>query len=169
MKIITEGTKSWLFGCHSFIHSILIIRAWKHLYKSYPSFKECICIMLHDIGYCGKNYLTDKSNSSHAELGAQICGELFGGDYYLFVLGHSVTAAKKHGIAVSKLEAPDDYSWILAPDWWLRLNQLVEPQLHGIEWKKKVKENWDKNGLLGRGASFELTKAMLLEKENSNG
>lgn len=48
-----EGTKSVLFGAHSVVHSIMVIIAWKKLYFKWPSWKEIVCIFLHDIGYWG--------------------------------------------------------------------------------------------------------------------
>ena len=95
MKLMAEGTKSVLFGAHSVIHSIVVMLAWKKLYGVWPSWKTCICILIHDIGYWGKNYITDKNNDGHAELGAKIAGKLFGPPYFYLVLGHSRAAIKK--------------------------------------------------------------------------
>ncbi len=154
---MTEGTKSWLFGCHSIIHSFLVIQAWKVLYKIYPSLEQIICILLHDIGYCGKNYLTALTNADHAELGAKLCGLIYGKAAYSFSLGHSRSACLKHKIPISKLEPPDDYSWILAPRWWLRFTNIIEPQLNGEQWQDACKKNWEK-GIDNRKAGFELAK-----------
>ena len=165
MKLMSEGTKSWLFGCHSVIHSLLVIRAWKILYKRWPAPWQIVCILIHDIGYWGKDYLTEKSNAGHAELGGKIAGWLFGAEAEKFVLGHSHSSAKKYNLPLSKLEAPDDYSWIIAPLWRLETNTWVEPQLHAKEWQDAVKKNWELHGMHGRHASFEITKKMMLLKE----
>lgn len=123
---MTEGTKSVLFGAHSIIHSIMVYIAWYKLYGKFPSFKETVCILLHDIGYIGKNYLTDKSNDGHAELGANICGYLFGEEYKNLCLGHSSSAQKKYNIEPSKLEKPDEYCWVIAPLIWMKWNNYIE-------------------------------------------
>lgn len=157
---MTEGTKSWLFGCHSIMHSILIVKAWWVLYKDLPNLWQLICILFHDIGYCGKNYLTEKSNSNHAELGARLGKLLFGEKARLFLLGHSRSAAAKYGIELSKLEAPDDYSWIIAPAWWLKFNTIVEPQLYDETWREAVKKNWE-GGIDNRRPTFEVAKDLL--------
>lgn len=164
---LSQGTKSWLFGCHSIIHSYYVIKAWKHLYKKYPAWWQLICILLHDIGYCGKEYLTEKSNEGHADLGARIAYSLFGKKGWALVIGHSRSSAAKFHMPLSELEAPDDYSWILASVWWLKTNTWVEPGLQGVEWQEIVKKNWEENGLHGRGASFMLTKE-ILNADNAN-
>lgn len=161
MKLrMSEGTKSWLFGCHSIMHSWYVIKAWKHLYGKWPEFWQIVCILIHDIGYCGKEYLTEKSNAGHAELGAHIAGVLFGAKGWLLVAGHSRSSAVKWNMPLSELEAPDDYSWILAPMWWLKTNYYVEPNLGctAEEWQAAVKLNWEKHGQHGRGPSFMITK-----------
>jgi len=142
---MTEGTKSWLFGCHSIIHSYYVIKSWKILYKKYPKFWQMICILLHDIGYWGTDYLTNKSNEGHAELGAKIARSLFGDKGYYLILGHSSKAVKKHNIDFSKLEAPDDYSWIISSMLWLKWNHWVEGfNITSPEsWKEAVKKNWE--------------------------
>ena len=119
-----EGTKSVLFGAHSVVHSIMVIIAWKKLYFKWPSWKEIVCIFLHDIGYWGKNYISDKSNDGHAELGCKLAHRLLGAKYGYLVLGHSAAACKKFGISKSKLEAPDDYSWVIAPLLWMKWKNI---------------------------------------------
>lgn len=48
------GTKSVLFGAHQFLwHPFTVFLAWTELY-GLPSWKECVCILIHDIGYIGK-------------------------------------------------------------------------------------------------------------------
>jgi len=110
---------------------------------------ETICILLHDIGYIGKDYLTNKSNKGHSYLGAKITSWLFGIKGFNLVVGHSRADSATLGIPLSKLEAPDDYSWIIAADWWLDFNKLIEPQLAGRIWKKKVKTNWSSGNRVG--------------------
>jgi hypothetical protein len=138
----------------------MVIKAWKILYKEYPCFWQIVCIIIHDIGYCGKDYLTNKSNNNHAELGALIGYFLFGDKAWIFLIGHSRSACTKFKVSMSSLEPPDDYSWMIAPAWWLKWNTKVEPQLHGEEWREAVKKNWE-NGLEGRRAGFEVAKELM--------
>lgn len=143
MRFLSEGTVSVLIGAHSIIHSYYVCKAWKVLYKECPSIKEIICILLHDIGYVGTNYYSNNSNEGHAELGAKIAGLLFGRKYWLLTLGHSSAACSKFGIEKSKLEAPDDYSWIIAPMWWHKFCNKVEGFKNDPEvWIQAVKDNF---------------------------
>jgi len=148
---MTEGTKSVLFGAHSIIHSLMVFIAWKKLYGTFPTWKETICILIHDIGYIGKNYITEKNNDGHAELGCKLAHRWFGPEYGHLVLGHSSAAMKKFGIPKSKLEAPDDYSWIIAPLWWMKLNAKIEKfDVGAEEWKAAVTKNfYSKNKMSG--------------------
>lgn len=156
-----EGTKSWLFGCHSIIHSFVVMKAWRELYGRWPRLWQIVCILFHDIGYIGRNYISEQDNDGHAELGARICKRWFGDKAWYFILGHSSSSIRKFSIPVSKLEAPDDYSWIIAPAWWLRWNTIVEPQLHAEVWREAVKRNW----ATGRKKDgFELAKELWAQK-----
>ena len=124
---IRQGTASIIVGCHSPIHSLLVLLAWKKLYGSWPKSWQIVCIFLHDIGHCGKNYLDDpKQKEDHWELGARIAGKLFGLKGYLFVAGHC--SSSKH--PRTNLYNADKYSWMLAPRWWLYSNLLVEPKIN---------------------------------------
>lgn len=140
-----------LFGAHSIIHSIVVMFAWKKLYSTWPSWRECVCILLHDIGYWGKNYITDKTNDGHAELGCRVAHRWFGPEYGHLVLGHSAAACKKFSIPKSKLEEPDDYSWVIAPLFWMRWNAWVEKfEVGPKEWKEAVRKNfYSKNKVSG--------------------
>jgi len=156
---VKEGTKSVLFGAHSIMHSLVVIISWKKLYHEWPSWKVVVCIFLHDIGYWGKNYISEKSNEGHAELGCRVAHRLFGPEYGHLVLGHSSSACKKFGIPKSLLEAPDDYSWIIAPLWWMHWNAWIENFSVGPEqWKKAVKDNFYKNHKLSGTELFHSLK-----------
>ena len=141
---MTEGTKSYLFGCHQFlIHSIIVVIAWKKHYGYMPRLRELICILLHDIGHIGKQYLSDyEQKRGHWILGARIAGKLFGYRSYNLIAGHT----KQSGFPRSKLFYADKYSWVIAPVWWLRLNDKIEEsgkQRSLKHWRKLVKENWE--------------------------
>jgi len=140
---MTEGTISYLIGCHSFlIHPLCVLVAWHKEYRRWPKFWELVCIFLHDIGHIGKQYLSDpKQKAGHWILGARIAGKLFGLKGFLMVAGHS----KGTGYPRSALYVPDKRSWLEAPYWWLWLNYRAERFGPGItdpkEWKRVVAEN----------------------------
>lgn len=118
---------------------------------------QLICILIHDIGYFGTNYHTDKTNEGHAELGARIACRLFGEKGFNLVAGHSRSTANKFNLPLSDLEPPDDYSWIIAPKWWLRSNKKIDKYaLDGEIWQQLVIKNWEENGMFKRGPSYEL-------------
>lgn len=119
---ISEGTKSVLFGAHSPIHSLFVGIAWRKLYGKWPNWKEWVCIFIHDIGYIGMDYISNKSNDGHAELGTKLAHRWFGPEYGYLVLGHSSSSRIKFGIPKSKLDLPDEYSWVIAPLWWMKWN-----------------------------------------------
>lgn len=144
-----QGTISVLFGCHSFMHSIVVYVAWCKLYHRPPSFWETGCIILHDIGHWGKDYLDDYDQKKrHGELGAKVAKALFGQKGYDLIAGHN----PYNGSPKSKLHDPDKYSWVIAPVWWMTSNCIFEPKLQrkgntkresAIMFKKAMKENMD--------------------------
>lgn len=139
MKIISEGTLSWLFGFHSIIHSFFVYLAWIKLYKKLPSFKETICILLHDIGYCGMNYITNQNHEGHEILGAKIAEKLFGKKEYDLCINHRVFG--------KKLEMPDEYSHVIMPLFLVKIEHIAENSnklMSALEWKKYTKERWQK-------------------------
>ena len=140
---MSEGTISYLIGCHHFfLHPLWVLVAWIKEYRSFPKPWELACIFLHDIGHIGKEYLTDpKQKAEHWKLGAIIAGKLFGEKGFLMVAGHS----KGSGFPRSKLFVPDKKSWIVAPAWWLRSNSWFEDFgstfSHPGKWKALCIEN----------------------------
>lgn len=121
-----QGTISVLVGCHSPIHSIMVARAWKKLYGKRPSFRELVCIFLHDIGHWGLDYLDDvEQKNKHWRLGARVAEWLFGIEGYRLCAGH----CRQSGMGESKLYKADKYSWHIAPTWWLWTNNVFEPKL----------------------------------------
>ena len=143
---ISQGTISVLFGCHSIVHSILVLISWKKVYKTWPKFWQVVCIFLHDIGHWGLNYLDNKEDKKlHYITGARIAYKLFGYKGYKLVAGHTSSS----NCPISNLRLPDKYSWSIAPVIWLWSNQIFEPKLQrpdmakwesGKYWKKQMKE-----------------------------
>jgi hypothetical protein len=123
---MSEGTVSWFLGCHSIMHSYLVWRSWKILYGHYPSWWITVCILIHDIGHIGKNYLSDyEQKKEHWGWGACIAGAWFGKKGFHLVAGHD----RYSGHPESGLYKPDKYSWYIAPDWWIEGNTIFEPKL----------------------------------------
>ncbi len=156
-----QGTWSVLFGCHSFIHSLVVIVAWRKWYGSFPSWWQLVCILLHDIGHWGKQYLDDyELKKQHAVLGARAAGFLFGQKGFDLVAGHNVY----NGDEQSQLYEPDKYSWVIAPLWWMITNTYFEPKLKrkgssrresAVMFKEAMRENM-KSGFEERGHDIYL-------------
>jgi len=121
-----QGTTSVLLGCHSLFHSAVVVVAWKKWHKQWPRLWEFICILVHDLGHWGKQYLDNyEEKKEHSLLGAQIARKLFGEKGYLLVAGHN----EYMGLPRSTLYYPDKYSWVIAPLWWMVTNTIFEPKL----------------------------------------
>lgn len=81
-----KGLRSVTIGMHNpIIHGFLVMLAWKKIFHQNPSFKEIVCILFHDIGYINQNFI-DGDDDKHPELGAKICGWLFGKEYYILCI-----------------------------------------------------------------------------------
>ncbi|MFA5381823.1 MAG: hypothetical protein WC356_01570 [Candidatus Micrarchaeia archaeon] len=162
---MTQGTISIICGCHSPVHSLMVIRAWQRLYGKLPSWRETICIFLHDVGHFGLNYLNSyEEKKTHWRAGARIGGKLFGEWAYDLLAGHCTHS----GQAKSKLYFADKLSWHLAPKWWLWLNTIFEPKLAVncvtrmdavMSFKAQVRESI-------QGGHFKSTHSFYLERLN---
>jgi len=140
---MTEGTKSYLIGCHQFlIHPLCVLWAWYKWYGAWPKPWQVVCIFIHDIGICGRQYLSDENAKwGHWEAGANLAGRLFGRKAYNFCAGH--TPESFIIVSRSDLWYADKYSWVVAPMWWLWNNFRVEgfQVTHPWEWKILVAKN----------------------------
>lgn len=168
---MTEGTKSYLIGCHQFLlHPLFVLIAWRLEYKSWPKWWGIIGIFLHDCGICGRQYLSDdEAKIGHWKLGASLAWKLchvvdilrgckhrdWNNTAFLawrLVVGHS---PYESGFPKSKLWLPDKRSWLIAPTLWLWWNYWVERSGSGIRitkpslWKKIVAENLKNENLIG--------------------
>lgn len=131
MKI---GTLSFLFGVHNPIfHTKYVYKAWKSLYGK-PTFKEFICILIHDIGYLGCGALDGTEDHNHPELGGKLAGKLFGEEYRLLCLGHSRHYCKTSGITPSKLCFADKLSIQYENKKWYLLRAKLTGEL---KWYRK--------------------------------
>ena len=98
------GAKSLLFGAHQFIiHPFNVWLAWYWLYGKPPTFKETVCVIVHDWGYIACSDMDDQDGSRHPILGARIAGFLFGQKYRDLCLFHSRHYSKQAGASPSKL------------------------------------------------------------------
>lgn len=112
MKI---GTKSLIFGVHQFLwHPFTVYRAWKWLYGP-PSWRETVCIFVHDWGYWGEADMDGPSGKFHPELGARIARTLFGSFEHDLVLLHSRSLSSILGQPASKLCWADKLSIAFDP------------------------------------------------------
>ncbi len=155
---MTEGTRSFLFGCHQFfVHPLCVLIAWRLEYREFPKWWEFISIFFHDIGVCGRQYLSDdKAKIGHWKKGAHLANKItrkfykrkqhafYGWYAYCMCAGH---CPEESGSRQSKLSRADKRSWLVAPMIWLWWNYWVEWSGKGIGvtkpplWKKLVKEN----------------------------
>lgn len=164
---MTEGTKSYLIGCHQFFfHPLWVLLAWRLEYKSWPKWWEIICIFLHDIGICGRQYLSDdKAKIEHYSLGAKLSSEIvfrlshgYSEKRYLSMLaaGMCLGHCPEESLFIeSKLSRADKRSWLVAPMWWLWCNYWIEWHNKGISvtpppiWKKLVAKNLKREKPIG--------------------
>ena len=130
-----QGTISVLIGCHSPMHSLMVLMAWRKLYGRWPAMWQIACIFLHDIGHWGKDYLDNyEEKKEHPFLGAKIARKLFGVRGYALIAGHTPYG----GAEKSVLFEADKYSWVIAPTWWMMTNTIFEPKL-----KRRGCSRWD--------------------------
>jgi len=114
------GQRTLLFGAHQFLlHPLLVLLAWLRLFGR-PTFKELVCIAVHDLGYWWTTDIDGPTGSAHPEYGAALAARWFGPEYRDLVLYHSRTYAAQAGREPSKLCWADKLSLTYEP-WWLYL------------------------------------------------
>lgn len=159
-KEMTEGTKSYLFGCHQFFfHPLWVLLAWRKHFGRWPAWWQVICIFLHDIGICGRNYLSG-SKDGHWRLGAKWSAKIVWWltpqrekeglaesswrRAFLLCAGHTT---ESRYFPKSDLFWADKKSWLVAPLWWLWWNFWIEGfgTKYGVtapqEWRQMVRAN----------------------------
>jgi len=141
------GTKSLLIGVHQFLwHPITVLLAWIHLY-GFPNWKELICIVIHDLGYCGSPNMDGIEGEMHPRYAAMLAniyldktpGKQYAweGTYSALCLFHSRHYAKHLGCEPSKLCWADKLSikydpwWLYLPRAWLSGELSEYRNLHG--------------------------------------
>lgn len=155
---MTEGTISYLFGCHQFFfYPLWVLFAWRLEYKSWPKLWQIICIFLHDVGICGRQYISDdEAKLGHWMLGGFLAHELFlklglpriAETSWLFIGGH---APNESGMPKSKMFIPDKRSYLVEPMWMKWVNYYVEDFgiSNLVDWTERVKENLKREHPLG--------------------
>lgn len=124
------GTKSILFGTHQFIiHPAMVARAWRIIYRQWPSIHEWCAIITHDLGYWGSRDIDGGNGEMHPVYAAKWWyrnfGYKFGRKVGLEILGHSRFYAGKNGMPLSRLFQADKLSMALYPKWlYLLLGNL---------------------------------------------
>jgi hypothetical protein len=140
---MTEGTKSVLLGAHQFIlHPILVLIQFMRFHKRFPQWWELVGIFLHDMGYCGLNYLSNKkSKPLHVYRSAALAKKLLsklgrGDEVFEFIMGHLGTYPVR-----SDLYWPDKLSQLITPKSWLYWEKWVEGfEKSPDEWMEIVKD-----------------------------
>ncbi len=128
------GTKSLLFGVHQFAwHPITVWLAWRDLYGR-PSWREAVCIVIHDWGYWGCADMDGTVGKQHPRLGAKIADRLFGPAYHDLVLHHSRHLAKELGATPSRLCWADKLSMLYDPAWFYLLRARSTGELREYRW-----------------------------------
>ena len=164
------GTKSLLFGVHQvFWHPLTVCRAWTRLYGC-PTFREMLCIVIHDWGYWGAAEMDGADGAGHPELGASIAGKLFDAVHRDLVLLHSRRYAKEHGLLPSKLCWADKLSIAYDPEWFYLLRARASGELH--EYRRQAQswvplEESDRSWLRWIKARF--TKSAVAQRRKSAG
>lgn len=130
------GTRSTLFGVHHFLlHPFLVWLAWARLYRSLPTWRESLCILIHDIGYLGCDDMDGDQGSRHPELGAAIARRVLGEDERKLVLFHSRFTANLYGESVSRLCAPDKLVLFLYPAWLYTFLATLSGEGKEYQWR----------------------------------
>jgi hypothetical protein len=112
------GTKSLLFGVHSFwCHPFFVALAWWRLYGFPSDYRLWVCFFLHDIGYWGCAHMDDADGERHPVKGAWIVHQLFGLKWGLFCQMHSRFLARSLAAEPSQLCWADKLAFCTTPKW----------------------------------------------------
>ncbi len=146
---MSTGTKSLLFGVHQFLwHPFTVWRAWVKLYGR-PTWRECVCIFVHDWGYWGCPEMDGAKGELHPFVGARIAGWLFGFEYHELVLNHSRYLSKKRGVEPSRLCWADKFSMVYDPQWFYLRRARMSGEL------AEYRDNAARRQFIGREAPDE--------------
>lgn len=129
------GTRSLLFGVHQFAwHPVTVYLAWCRLYGR-PTWRETVCIVIHDIGYWGCPEMDGEKGKQHPRVGARLAGWLFGSAYHDLVLHHSRSLAEQLGAKPSRLCWADKLSMLYDPSWFYLLRASATGEITEYRWQ----------------------------------
>lgn len=112
------GTKSILFGAHSFIvHPIAVFEAWRRLYGFPWDPRLWIAFAIHDLGYWSRASIEGAGSEAHVELGAKVMEKLFGRCWGDLCRRHSREWCTRHGQSYSRLCVADKLAFVITPAW----------------------------------------------------
>ncbi|MDP2779760.1 hypothetical protein [Devosia sp.] len=162
--MIRVGTKSLCFGVHQvLLHPLFVFLAWRKLY-GWPSWREAVCIVIHDWGYWQAPNMDGPEGEAHPWVGAMIARRLFGTHYLWLCLLHSRHLTRALGMSVPSRLCWADKAWHDFMPAWLFVALahlsgefaeyrrecvavgLVEPSATDIECYRTLKQ-WIMNGL----------------------
>jgi hypothetical protein len=143
-RIPLVGKRSLLFGVHQVIwHPITVLLAWVWLYKRLPSFKELICIIIHDWGYFFSENMDGIEGEKHPEYGARLAGRYLGKEYKDLILYHSRHYALTNDVFPSRLCWQDKYSIMFEPKWFYLFRARLSGEIK--EYRKNSSVPFDKS------------------------
>jgi hypothetical protein len=112
------GTRSIIFGVHHWLfHPLAVALAFRRLEARWPTWREALCIAVHDWGYWGCGDMDGPEGVQHPRLGGQIAAALLGLDWGEWTVRHSGTYAELFGAQPSELYAADKLSVFEVPEW----------------------------------------------------
>jgi hypothetical protein len=137
--LLPVGTRSLLWGVHQVLwHPVVVTLAWKQYHGRWPSWRECVCILIHDWGYWGCRSMDGEDGERHPELGARIAGRLLGQEYHDLALLHSRHYAAAAAVEPSALCWPDKLAQACEPVWWYLLRARASGELR--EYRRECAE-----------------------------
>lgn len=130
------GTRSLLFGVHQVIwHPVTVALAWRSLYGAWPSWREAMCIIIHDWGYWGAPNMDGEEGERHPVWAARVAGRWLGPAYADLCLLHSRHYARQLDRPPSLLCWPDKLSLLFDPPWFY----LFRARFSGELWEYRQK------------------------------
>ena len=112
------GTKSVLFGAHSFpAHFLALWVAWWRLFGFPWDPRLWAAFALHDLGYVGRESVEGAGSEAHVELGGRIMTKLFGDEWGSLCFRHSRYWCQLHGHPYSRLCVADKLAFVITPAW----------------------------------------------------
>ncbi|MDE3179470.1 MAG: hypothetical protein KGM47_07385 [Acidobacteriota bacterium] len=110
------GTKSILFGAHSFIvHPFAVFEAWRRLYGFPWDPRLWVAFAVHDLGYVARASMDGAGSEAHVELGAKVMEKLFGRRWGDLCRWHSREWCIRHGQSYSRLCVADKLAFVITP------------------------------------------------------